>query len=234
MLDDRKSAVLRAVVQSYIETAQPVGSANVAQAPGVEVSPATVRNYFSELENLEFIMQPHTSSGRLPTEKGYKYYIENLMPVYTLSRKEGLELTEALKQNNEEHRAVKSLAKAVAEMAQNAAVVGIGSHDSYYTGLSNLFAQPEFKDWNRIVSLSDVLDKMDEVLAKLRSVRFEQPTVLIGADCPFGSLCGSVVVSLPPGYMIGILGPMRMDYAQATAIMKKIQLLISEKKYDET
>ncbi len=233
-MHERLNQVLGLVIDKAVKTGEPVGSQSLVDHYKLDVSPATVRNYFSELENLEFIMQPHTSSGRLPTEKGYKYYIENLMPVYTLSRKEGLELTEALKQNNEEHRAVKSLAKAVAEMAQNAAVVGIGSHDSYYTGLSNLFAQPEFKDWNRIVSLSDVLDKMDEVLAKLRSVRFEQPTVLIGADCPFGSLCGSVVVSLPPGYMIGILGPMRMDYAQATAIMKKIQLLISEKKYDET
>lgn len=233
-MHERLNQVLGLVIDKAVKTGEPVGSQSLVDNYKLNVSPATVRNYFSELENLEYIMQPHTSSGRLPTEKGYKYFIENLMPVYTLSRKEGLDLTEALKQSNEEHRAVKSLAKIVAEMAQNAAVVGIGSHDSYYTGLSNLFAQPEFKDWNRIVSLSDVLDKMDEVLAKLRSVRFEQPTVLIGADCPFGSLCGSVVVSLPPGYMIGILGPMRMDYAQATAIMKKIQLLISEKKYDET
>lgn len=231
-MHERLKQALSLVIDKAVKTGEPVGSQSLVEHYNLDVSPATVRNYFSELENLEYIMQPHTSSGRLPTEKGYKYFVENLMPVHTLTRKDGLDLAEALKHNDEDHRSVKTLAKTVAEMAQNAAIVGIGSHDSYYTGLSNLFAQPEFKDWNRIVSLSDVLDKMDDVLAKLRSVRFDQPTVLIGTDCPFGSLCGSVVVSFP-GYMIGILGPMRMDYAQATAIMKKIQLLISNQKYEE-
>ena len=78
MLDDRKSAVLRAVVQSYIETAQPVGSANVAQAPGVEVSPATVRNDMTYLEHEGYLAQPHTSAGRIPTEKGYRFFVDQL------------------------------------------------------------------------------------------------------------------------------------------------------------
>ena len=78
VLDDRKSAVLRAVVQSYIETAQPVGSGNVAGVPGVEVSSATVRNDMTFLEQEGYLAQPHKSAGRIPTEKGYRFFVDHL------------------------------------------------------------------------------------------------------------------------------------------------------------
>jgi heat-inducible transcriptional repressor len=78
MLDERKTAILRAVVEEYIETAQPVGSAHVAQAEGVDVSSATVRNEMALLENDGFLRQPHTSAGRVPTEKGYRFFVDHL------------------------------------------------------------------------------------------------------------------------------------------------------------
>jgi heat-inducible transcriptional repressor len=78
MLDDRKAAILRAVVEEYIETAQPVGSGYVAAAPGVDVSPATVRNEMVQLEADGFLAQPHTSAGRIPTEKGYRFFVDHL------------------------------------------------------------------------------------------------------------------------------------------------------------
>jgi heat-inducible transcriptional repressor len=78
VLDERKAAILRAVVEEYIETAQPVGSAHVAQAEGVDVSSATVRNEMAILENEGFLRQPHTSAGRVPTEKGYRFFVDHL------------------------------------------------------------------------------------------------------------------------------------------------------------
>ncbi|HEX5365991.1 MAG TPA: heat-inducible transcriptional repressor HrcA [Acidimicrobiales bacterium] len=78
MLDDRKAAILRAVVQEYIETAQPVGSGHVARAPGVDVSSATVRNEMAGLEAEGYLRQPHTSAGRVPTEKGYRFFVDHL------------------------------------------------------------------------------------------------------------------------------------------------------------
>lgn len=80
MLDDRKAAILRAVVEEYIETAQPVGSGFVAAAPGVDVSSATVRNDMVQLEAEGFLAQPHTSAGRIPTEKGYRFFVDHLRP----------------------------------------------------------------------------------------------------------------------------------------------------------
>jgi len=80
MLDDRKSAILRAVVQTYIETAQPVGSSHVVEATDVGVSPATVRNDMTVLEREGYLVQPHTSAGRIPTEKGYRFFVDELAP----------------------------------------------------------------------------------------------------------------------------------------------------------
>ncbi len=86
MLDDRKASILRAVVEEYIHTAQPVGSGHVAAAPGVAVSSATVRNEMASLEQDGFLAQPHTSAGRIPTEAGYRYYVDNLAGRASLDR----------------------------------------------------------------------------------------------------------------------------------------------------
>jgi len=80
MLDDRKSAILRAVVQTYIETAQPVGSTHVVDATAIGVSPATVRSEMTLLEREGYLAQPHTSAGRIPTEKGYRFFVDELGP----------------------------------------------------------------------------------------------------------------------------------------------------------
>jgi heat-inducible transcriptional repressor len=77
-LDERKASILRAVVEEYIETAQPVGSGHVAQSTTVAVSPATVRNDMAVLEQEGYLYQPHTSAGRVPTEKGYRFFVDAL------------------------------------------------------------------------------------------------------------------------------------------------------------
>jgi heat-inducible transcriptional repressor len=86
MLDDRKASILRSVVEEYIHTAQPVGSGHVASAPGVAVSSATVRNEMAALEAEGYLAQPHTSAGRIPTEAGYRYYVDHLAGRATLDR----------------------------------------------------------------------------------------------------------------------------------------------------
>lgn len=78
MLDDRKTAILRAVVQEYITTAAPVGSTHIANAPGVKVSSATVRNEMAVLEQEGYLAQPHTSAGRIPTDRGYRFFVDHL------------------------------------------------------------------------------------------------------------------------------------------------------------
>lgn len=222
-MEEHLRRILSYVVEQAVETGEPVGSQHLVDRYGMEVSSATVRNYFMALEELGMIMQPHTSSGRLPSEQGYRFYVENILKPRPLSRKETNELTQSVAGLDNDVQRLKVCAKTAAELSQNAVVVGVGNMDSYYTGLTNLFSQQEFKDWNRVVSMSDVLDRLDEVLIRLRNARFELPTTLIGSACPFGPMCGTVMVNVGEGEILCVLGPMRMDYGQAISLTSKIQ-----------
>jgi heat-inducible transcriptional repressor len=87
-MDDRKQKVLLAIVHDYIATAEPVGSRTVAKKYKLGVSPATIRNEMADLEELGYIEQPHTSAGRIPSERGYRYYVDFLMRKQDLSQDE--------------------------------------------------------------------------------------------------------------------------------------------------
>ena len=84
MLDDRKTAILRAIVEEYIATAMPVGSSHIANSHEFAISSATVRNDMAVLEREGFLTHPHTSAGRIPTDKGYRFFVDNLVPNGTL------------------------------------------------------------------------------------------------------------------------------------------------------
>src|SRR4029077_15793719 len=93
-LDERKAAVLRAIVEQYVDTAQPVGAQTVTNTTGLGVSAATVRNEMSLLEREGYIAQPHTSAGRVPTDRGYRYYVDHLAGVTALAAPERRRIAE--------------------------------------------------------------------------------------------------------------------------------------------
>ena len=95
-LSDRKKKILRAIVESYIQTAEPVGSKYIAQQPDISYSPATIRNEMAELTTLGYLEQPHTSAGRIPSPAGYRLYIDELMQDYRLSVDETQSLNQAM------------------------------------------------------------------------------------------------------------------------------------------
>ena len=80
-LAERKKKILSAVIESYINTGEPIGSKALINETGLEVSSATVRNDLADLTNKGYLVQPHTSAGRIPTLQGYRYYIDNLMKI---------------------------------------------------------------------------------------------------------------------------------------------------------
>lgn len=84
-LDDRKIKILQAIIKDYIDTAEPVGSRTLSKKYSLGVSPATIRNEMSDLEELGYLMQPHTSSGRIPSDKGYRLYVDNLMEIKAIA-----------------------------------------------------------------------------------------------------------------------------------------------------
>lgn len=88
MIDDRKNKVLQAIIEDYVATAEPVGSRTIARKYNLGVSPATIRNEMSDLEELGYLEQPHTSAGRIPSDRGYRYYVDCLMPEYSITEAE--------------------------------------------------------------------------------------------------------------------------------------------------
>lgn len=87
-LDDRKKRILQAVIQDYIETAEPVGSRTIARKHQLGLSSATIRNEMADLEEMGYLSQPHTSAGRVPSDKGYRFYVDQLMEVRQLTEEE--------------------------------------------------------------------------------------------------------------------------------------------------
>jgi len=94
-MQERTQKLLKEIIELYIKTAKPVGSKCLADSKNFEVSPATIRNEMMELEKAGFIVQPHTSAGRVPTALGYRYYLDNLLDVKSVNDKEQTELASA-------------------------------------------------------------------------------------------------------------------------------------------
>ncbi|MBI4139013.1 hypothetical protein HY479_02575 [Candidatus Uhrbacteria bacterium] len=209
---DALKELLRLVVEDVITTGEPVGSLALVEEHDLDISPATIRNWFAILEDEGYLMQPHTSSGRVPTEKGYRLYISELMAERTLRQRERKELQES---SND----VRQLAKIMADLAEDAVILARDAQ-SFATGLSHLFAQPEFRDWNHMRTLGETLDRLDDLVESVRRREFKEPTALIGSDCPFGEVCGTVLLTLNDGTLLGVLGPIRMNYPQGFALLR--------------
>ena len=95
-LTERKKQILRAIVDSYIRTAEPVGSKTISPLPGMDFSPATIRNEMADLTSMGLLEQPHTSAGRVPSAAGYRLYVDELMQGYRLSMDETKTINQAM------------------------------------------------------------------------------------------------------------------------------------------
>ncbi len=130
-LDRRKAAILEAVVSEYIGTAQPVGSSHVAQAPGVQVSSATVRSEMVALEHEGYLVQPHTSAGRIPTDKGYRFFVDHLTEPGVLGPAQHLKVSQFFDQvHGEMEQVLERASGLLSELTSCAAVVMGPSHDT--------------------------------------------------------------------------------------------------------
>lgn len=214
-LDSRKETLLKLTVRRYVKSAEPVGSAWLAEESGLDVSSATIRNELAALEEMGYLLQPHTSAGRAPSEKGYRYYVEHFLEKKAPSGEKAEAIADAVHAAFEDAERLRRAAKALAGLAQESALVAFAPRDVYYTGLSNLFAKPEFRQFTRIAVMSRVLDHLDETMEKMYPSVAPTVSVLIGSQNPFGPDCGLIIARAPMGSaygVLGLLGPMRMDY----------------------
>lgn len=229
-MDDRKKALFSAIIKEHICNCQAVGSKLLVDKYGFDVSPATVRNDLMDLEREGFLTHPYTSAGRIPTEKGWKYYLENLVQEKPLTTKEREFLTRAVEGiSADDEQRVKKLAKSLAELSQEAVMIAFSPDDVYYTGISYLFAHPEFHEYDLISRMSEVVDHLDEVMHSMFPKVSRELSTYVGSDNPFGNSCSVMLVKYGSGEregMVGILGPMRMDYGAHMGRLKYIQELL--------
>lgn len=222
-MEDRKELILRTIIKEHIKTGMPVGSSILVEKYDLGVSPATVRNEMADLEEEGYIRQPHTSAGRVPTEKAYKLFIRDLK-----EKKIGFEEEAILKAvlSNRSEEGMKQAAKVIAKLSGGAVFWAFHKRDLYYTGISNLLSQPEFAQSDLIYDISTIIDKMDEIIEKHFDNIDEGVNVMVGSDNPFSKFCSSVMVKFQLGdnqSLLGILGPMRMHYDKNLGLIKYIE-----------
>lgn len=233
-MNNRQETLLKFITSQYIKTAAPVGSKLIADAGNFDVSSATIRNEMAELENEGFIYQPHTSAGRIPTEKGYLFYVDNFLAELGLSKKQKETLDNVIALGNAFDQAlIKTLAKQISGFTDAAVFVAFSSNDFYYTGISNLFDQPEFAEQQLVRHLSEVIDHLDLTIGKIFNQLRDAVEISIGSKNPFSRDCSSVIAKYQAknnSGIIGVLGPLRMDYQTNFNLIKYSQQLINNLK----
>ena len=220
-MDERKLIILNTIIKEHIKTGAPVGSGVLVDKYRLDISPATVRNEMAELEEEDFIIQPHTSAGRVPTEKAYNLYLSSLKEKQ-LAEKEAEVLKRALRGNDE--ASFKQTAKEMAKISGQAIFWAFHKNNLYYTGISNLFSQPEFSEPNLIYNISAIIDRMDEIIDDIFN-EVKETEVLLGSANPFGDSCSTIFSKYRRSGktgLFGILGPMRMDYEKNLALVKYV------------
>lgn len=228
-VDKRKELILKIIIKEHIKTAQPVGSEGLVDKYNLDISSATVRNEMAELEEEGYIAQPHTSAGRIPTEKAYNFYLESLNEK-KLSETEAKIFEKVLAEKEEIN--FKQAAKALAKISDQAIFWAFHKHNLYYTGISNLLHQPEFREANLIYDISEVIDRLDEIIDGIFNDLKFGPQVLLGTQNPFSEHCGAVITKYRLGDhigLVGILGPTRMNYEKNLALVKFINDILIEK-----
>jgi len=224
----RKEQLFRTIVRQHIALGEPVGSKFLVEKSRMDCSPATVRNDMATLEQEGFLTHPHISAGRIPTEKGWKWYIEHFLEEQPLAKKSQEALAKASDDGDDRQQAIKHVARTLAELSAETAIVGFSPDDTYYTGLSNLFTKPEFAELNLVQQLSSVVDHLDSVMRDLFKSRDTDVRVLMGEDNPIDEHCSLVVIRLETTEptVVALLGPMRMDYDQVLPLLRYTRGLI--------
>ena len=235
MMSERQSQILKAIVEQYAEVASPVGSNLLAKVFGV--SSATIRAEMAELERLGYITQPHTSAGRIPTDKGYRYYVNELNEnqLQISERRAERALTIRVQEGGVPERIIRNAVDTLVELTHNLGLATIGNQ-LYISGLSNLFGQPEFVSSSQVRQVAQLLDNLEPWL---RETAPNQPlNVYIGRENPIGRSAGASLIisrfrsSFSDHSYIGVLGPTRQQYRDVMHLVRRAGQELEEVLYD--
>lgn len=239
-LTERQREILFAIIEEYAEMATPVGSVTLAKL--FDVSSATIRAEMARLEEMGLIAQPHTSAGRIPTDAGYRLYVNALteqqdqdMEIMEIEGKpvnRGMHALE-IRINSQERAdmAIRGAVDSLVELTGNLGLATIGDQ-LYLAGISRLFTQPEFMDNARVQAVAKLLDNLEPWL---REAAPGQPlNIFIGHENPIGkSSQVSLIISkfrspFSDNSYIGVLGPTRQNYSQVMALVRRAGNILEE------
>lgn len=233
-MTERQTAILIAIIEQYAEIASPVGSVTLAKLFGV--SSATIRAEMVALEEKGYITQPHTSAGRIPTDKGYRHYVNKItnqpqtdaVPRLLDRNAKAIDARVATYSDRTD-RAIRSAVDSLVEITHNLGLATIGDQ-LYMNGMGNLFSQPEFS-----ANPSQVARLIDNLEPWLREAAPNEPlNVFIGAENPIGkSSQASLIISrfrspYSDNSYIGVLGPTRQDYAKVMRLVRHTGAMLEE------
>jgi len=228
----RQSKILAAVVKEYCDNGEPVASGDLLAKYDFDVSAATIRNEMQELEEKGYLQQPHTSAGRIPSDAGFRFFVNELMHRTKLSLQEQERLRrEVVKLSAMNIELGKRLAKLMAEVSSNAAFAVLPGETSA-SGLSHILNQNQLpaEDVKEIAEFFDNIDNYaDDLIEKYKD---SDPTTIIGKEIEIGkSKDYSMIVSglqLPSGKkgVVGLIGPKNMKYEKNFSLMEYISKLI--------
>ena len=235
----RKKDILCQIIEEYAETASPVGSVTMAKLFGV--SPATIRAEMARLEALGLIAQPHTSAGRVPTDAGYRYYV-NSLENGTSEREESENRRKSFERGthaievrvssqSQADAAIRRAVDSLVELTGNLGLATIGGQ-LYLSGISQLFTQPEFVDTRRVQAVAKLLDNLEPWLRE--AAPGEPLNIFIGQENPIGKNSEvSLIISkfrspFSDRSYIGVLGPTRQNYSRVMSLVRYTGNMLEE------
>lgn len=235
-MNTRQQKILTSVIEEYTNTAVPVSSEILVQKYQIKASPATIRNDMAKLEKDEFLYQPHISAGRIPTDEGYRYFVEEIMKDRELSMSEQKKLqTELLKLKAKNTRLERTVVKLLSGFSGALAITGADKKEEFFeSGIKSLMSQPEFKNIDEICKLAEVLDVVDEKFENIaKDLKENETKIYIGKENPIDGIsnCSMVVSSykLKGGEkgILALIGPKRMKYAKNKSLIEYMKKLLS-------
>ncbi len=232
-MSERQQEVLKMVIEEYVRTAEPISSKLLVQAGDFGVSPATLRAELQDLEEGGYLQQPHTSAGRVPTEKAYRFYVNSCVqqgkqPAAEARRRISTAVQES---HNDPARLSKALADVLAALTDHLVITGIVERQDFFKrGLSALFENPEFQLFDNTFRLTRFFEEFEGLFEQMERELFAgEPInafrITIGRENPMNDVANQTVMAAEyplPGRLTGsivIIGPMRMDYRRNVGLL---------------
>ncbi len=218
-LDDRKKRILQAIVDYYLDNAEPIASKIIANDYGLELSSATIRNEMAEMEEMGLIEKPHTSSGRIPSDLGYRYYVDDIMDVDKVDEKEIVKVLDSVNKGDKDILQAVSMALSGATHYTS---ISLDDDTMFLYGRNNVFDYPEFNDVESLKKFMYLLEEEELIREVISKSHGPDITVKIGKENTLEQMqdYSLITFSYQDKGDIAIVGPRRMDYSKVIGYIK--------------